>query len=82
VSISWRAQRILDVATKYGWQITPSKAVDDCWTVHPAGTESWHDQGFTVYAGPNGSATVMRQSTWEPVSQRDTMSAIASSAEW
>jgi hypothetical protein len=73
-----RVQRILNVAAKYGWSITPSTVVPGCYRLNPPSVAPEYDDGFTVFTGPNHSASVMRDRDWTEIPQRDAMALIAS----
>ena len=74
-----RTQRILDTATKYGWEVEDRGC--DVWAVHPPNTDALHPDGFSVYNSGKSGARVVSQATWKPVAQRDVLNRIACSAE-
>lgn len=73
-----RVDKILGVARKYGYVVTASEHVENCWTIRPQ-----RDLGYsiTVYGGPNHTASVMADlpgsKDWEPITQRHATSLLA-----
>lgn len=70
---SWRAQKLLDLATKYGMDVAASEIVPECWTVRkPGGT--WGSPSLTVYSSGDSGAYVLydngSSSVWEQITQR------------
>lgn len=78
-----RAQRLLDLAHKFGLAVDQSTVVADCWTIRKISGD-WGSPSITVYAAPRNSAHVMYDSghgqTWEQITQSHARSLIVNGA--